>query len=340
MTNGSILLVMENKTNRELLREMLKRRYSVRLFEVEADLQAPFDLGIFDGVSLSRYRKQILARQDKELNVFLPILLVTSRQDLNLMTRQLWKSIDEMIFAPVEKVELLARVEMLLRTRISSVELARLYRESTEQATYNERQRLARELHDTVSQMLFSASALAQTLPHVQKKDAAKGKMQLEEVIQLNRSALSQMRVLLFDLRPGNLKHMELVDLFDQLAIAARGYRQIDITTQVDVAVPLPEAVHLGLYRIVQEALNNIVKHSEATEAGIELAANDDQLILQITDNGIGFDGDKQTAGFGLDSMRERAAMLGGVLTLMSQKGKGTEIKVSMPLPQAVTAGS
>jgi signal transduction histidine kinase len=336
MVDGVILLVVDNKGNRQLLRDMLKRHHTVKVLEADDDLKESFDLGIFDGVSLSRLRKQIVARQDSEPGLFLPILLVASRQDISLMTRQLWKLIDEMIFAPIEKIELLARVQVLLRTRNSSVELSRLYKNASEQATFAERQRLARELHDTVSQMIFSASALAQTLPQIQAKDPVRAKDQLEEVVQLNRSALAQMRALLFDLRPGNLNRMPLAELLDQLAIAARGRRPISIITSVDVNVPLPESVHLGLYRIVQETLNNIVKHSEATEASINLSIRDGQLVLRIKDNGIGFDTGKQAKGFGLDGMHERAELMNATLSVSSSKGEGTEIVVTQPIPEAV----
>jgi signal transduction histidine kinase len=340
MADGVILIAVDNKGNVQLLRDMLKRQHTVKVLETEADLQDPFDLVIFDGVSLSRLRKLILARQAAEPNVFLPVLLVTSRQDIRLMTRQLWKSIDELIFTPVEKIELLARVEVLLRARSSSVELAHLYKNAREQATFDERQRLARELHDTVSQMIFSASVLAQTLPQIQKKDPQRAQQQLEEVVQLNRSALSEMRSLLFELRPSNLMRMSLEDLYNQLAIAVRGHRPINIGITVEVSEPLPEDVHLGLYRIVQEAFNNIVKHSEATEASVSLSVKDGQLVLEIRDNGRGFDTDKAASGFGLEGMKERVSLMNATLQVSSQPGKGTFITVTQPIPTALTIKS
>ncbi len=141
-------------------------------------------------------------------------------------------------------------------------------------------------------------------------------------------------------MRPGNLLRMGLKELFDQLILGAQGRRNIAITCTVEGVTHLADEVHLGIYRIVQEALNNIVKHSEASEVHVELATKDDQLILQIRDNGSGFDTEQQSSGFGIDGMRERATLIGAVLTLSSHKGKGTEITVSMPMPQALPINS
>ena len=101
-----------------------------------------------------------------------------------------------------------------------------------------------------------------------------------------------------------------------------------------------PDEIHLGLYRIVQEGLNNIVKHSDATEAHVELTIRDEQIILRIQDNGGGFDIGQQTAGIGLDGMGERAALMGALINISSQKGDGTEIVVSMPIPRGISIDS
>lgn len=336
MAKSVILIVVDQKGNRELLEKTLTKYYKVKVSNGEEGLDQPFDLGIFDGASVTRLRKQLKAHREKEAPLFQPILLVSSRQDIGIVTGQLWQSIDEIIFSPIERKELLARVEVLIRAHNYSVELAALYANAKDSATLEERQRLARELHDSVNQMLFSASALAQTLPQLQKKDPERARLQLEEVAQLNRSALSEIRTLLLEMRPGNLLRMSLKELFDQLILGVQGRRNIAITCTVEGVTHLVDEVHLGLYRIVQEALNNIVKHSEASEVHVELVINEGQLILQIRDNGGGFDTEQPNSGFGLETMRERATLIGAVLTLSSQKGKGTEIVVSMPIPKAL----
>lgn len=110
--------------------------------------------------------------------------------------------------------------------------------------------------------------------------------------------------------------------------------------SDVEKVKGLPDNTHISLYRIVQEAFNNIAKHSEATEVKIVLKVEDGKLILDIQDNGAGFDPERQTAGIGLGNMRERAAQMRATLDVFSQKDAGTQIRVSLPFPQAVSIAS
>lgn len=340
MARSVVLVVVDHKSNRDLLEKTLQRYYDVKVSNAADSLDQYFDLGIFDGVSLNRLRKQIKIHRAVETGLFQPILLVSSRQDIGIVTGHLWQSIDEIIFTPIQKKELLARVEVLLRAHNYSVELKRLNTNVKENAIFEERRRLARELHDSVTQMIFSASTLAQTIPQIQKSNPERAKTQLEEVVQLNRSALSEIRTLLLELKPGNVMRMSLKNLIDQLIIGVQGHRTVAISAKIDELPPLAEDVHLGLYRIVQEALNNIAKHSHASEAQVMLTLKDERLLLQIQDNGSGFDTEKQTPGFGLDSISERAALMGAKLTISSQIGSGTAITVSVPMAQELTIGS
>lgn len=334
MAQGVILIIVDHKSNRDLLEKTLKKYYEVRVFNTEDSLEQEFDLAIFDGASLNRLRKEIKAHRELKTNLFQPILLVSSRQDIGIVTGQLWQSIDEIIFSPIEKNELLARVEVLLRTHNYSVELARLYQGAREQAAFDERQRLARELHDSVTQMIYSASILAQTLPRLQETDPERAQAQLEEVIQLNLASLSEMRTLLLELRPGNIVRTPFKDLLEQLTVNVKGRRKMQISCRVEGITLLPEAIHLGLYRIAQEALNNVIKHSKASEAHIELLTQGEQLILRIKDNGAGFDSEQRFSGFGLEGMRERATSIGAFMDITSRVGEGTHITVTMPIPQ------
>ncbi len=171
MVKSVILIVVDHKSNRDLLEKTLRKYYEVKVANDADSLNQAFDLGIFDGASVTRLRKQLKDHREKGTTLFQPILLVSSRQDIGIVTGQLWQCIDEIIYSPLERKELLARVEVLIRAHNYSVELAELYANAKANATLEERQRLARELHDSVNQMLFSASALAQTLPQLQKKD-------------------------------------------------------------------------------------------------------------------------------------------------------------------------
>jgi signal transduction histidine kinase len=118
-----LLLLVTQRENRRLLAETLEQHYEVVVGETDTDLNQPFDLGIVDGITLDRFWQQVQARKQIEQPLFLPLLLITVRRDVNMRTRHLWKSIDEFIISPIEKMELLARVETLLRARRLSLEL-------------------------------------------------------------------------------------------------------------------------------------------------------------------------------------------------------------------------
>ncbi|MEW6378169.1 MAG: PAS domain S-box protein [bacterium] len=122
-----ILLFMENRENRRLLAGLLSREYEVILAEEKEELSSPFDLGILDGLSLDRFWNQVQARRDSEQPVYLPFLLLTSRPDVGMITRHLWRTVDELILMPIIPIELRARVEILLRARRLSQEVERRY---------------------------------------------------------------------------------------------------------------------------------------------------------------------------------------------------------------------
>src|SRR6185312_12982302 len=118
-----VLFLLENKKNRDLLAAWLGMRYEVVLPDSEPNLDAPFDLCLIDGPMLDRTWRQVQTKKMLEQPVFLPFVLITTRKDVDMVTRHLWQSTDELILAPIEKVELQARVEILLRTRRLSLDL-------------------------------------------------------------------------------------------------------------------------------------------------------------------------------------------------------------------------
>jgi PAS domain S-box-containing protein len=198
-----------------------------------------------------------------------------------------------------------------------------------EETAVEERTRLARDLHDAVSQTLFSASLMADVLPRVWEKNKEEGLKKLEEVRQLTRGALAEMRTLLFELRPAALADAELSDLLHQLAESVMGRALLPVTLEVEGTCKIPTDVKVALYRIAQEALNNIVKHSGATRAQVTLQCQPDEVNLHIIDNGQGFDVSQVTAGsFGLGNMSERANHISALLKIESRVNEGTEITV------------
>ncbi len=201
-----------------------------------------------------------------------------------------------------------------------------------QQAALEERNRLARDLHDAVSQTLFSASIIAEVLPRIWDRNPDEGHRRLEEVRQLTRGALAEMRTLLFELRPAALAEAELGPLLNQLGESVTGRARLPVTVTIEGKCDLPEAVKIAVYRIAQEALNNIVKHPGATLAEVKLDCTENGITLRIADNGRGFNPEDVSSGsLGLGIMRERAAGIGASLTVDSVEGNGTEIMVTWP---------
>jgi signal transduction histidine kinase len=203
-----------------------------------------------------------------------------------------------------------------------------------EVAASEERRRLARDLHDAVSQSLFSVSLIAEVLPRIYEKDPAVGRERLEELRQLTRGALAEMRMLLLELRPAALAETSLPDLLQQLGEAVIGRARIPVDLELDEppGSGSPD-VNVALYRIAQEALNNVVKHSGASRARVMLtvsrAEREQALSLVIADDGCGFDPDDVRAGrLGLGIMAERAESIGAHLDIDSAPGEGTRVTV------------
>jgi PAS domain S-box-containing protein len=191
-----------------------------------------------------------------------------------------------------------------------------------------ERQRLARNLHDAVSQTLWTASLIADVLPTVWDQDRAKGEQNLRELRQLTQGALAEMRMLLLELRPAALKETKLHELLQHLAKAVVSRKEIDISVSAEPVDP-PIDVKVAYYRITQEALNNISRHARATKASIDLTVTETGLVLRIADNGRGFNPNLASPErMGLNIMRERAAAIQAKLTIDSTINQGTTITV------------
>lgn len=223
----------------------------------------------------------------------------------------------------------------LLEQRIAerTVELnhanERLRAKAAQDAVLAERTRLARDLHDAVTQTLFSTTLIADVLPEIWKMNPDEGKRRLEEVRQLTRGALAEMRTLLVELRPNALVEVPLPTLLRQLTEALAGRSRIDIQFSVDGETKLPADVQVGLYRIAQEALNNVVKHARANQAIVTLRCGE-SVRLTMSDNGAGFDPSTVTADhLGLRIMRERAEAIGAKLSIYSEPGEGTQVSVT-----------
>lgn len=208
----------------------------------------------------------------------------------------------------------------------------RLREQVKEAATTAERDRLARELHDAVTQTLFSAGLIAEALPRVWERDPEQGLRGLQELRHLTRGAAAEMRTLLVELRPAALTEKPLGELLRHLTEAMTSRTRVPIDLKVDGNCTLPPDVQIALYRIVQEALNNVAKHAGASRIKVQLQCQPLWAALQINDDGAGFDPDDVLPDqFGLCIMRERAEGVGAWLDIDSQPGQGSKVSVSWP---------
>lgn len=223
-----------------------------------------------------------------------------------------------------------------------------LYERGQQLAVLEERQRLARDLHDSVTQLIFSITLIAQSIAPAWKRDAAEGQRRAERLLELAQNALAEMRALLNELRPAEFESARVAEesvvpgilrlrreglvatLRLHLQDAAR--EGLEIKFDADGYTPLPYAREEALYRITQEALNNIFKHARAAHIEIKLSADAAAVRLTVRDDGCGFVvGQPTSSGMGLHTMRERAEALGGKFHLHSVPDKGTVLQVTLP---------
>lgn len=210
-------------------------------------------------------------------------------------------------------------------------------RASAQQAAVaEERNRLARELHDAATQTIYSAMLIAEALPQVYAREAVEGERNLLKLRQLVRGGLAEMRALLFELRPWTLDAVPLVRLLEYLRDSLEGRTRVGVAWDLDATCDPPSATKTTVYRITQEALNNVVKHARASQVTVTLRCDGGRGRLIVADDGRGFDA-TAVAGdrMGLAIMRERAEGLGAVLGVTSAPGCGTRIELTWDATEA-----
>jgi signal transduction histidine kinase len=210
-----------------------------------------------------------------------------------------------------------------------ALENAQLYNQAKVVAAMEERARLANELHDAVSQMLFSASLVTDVLPTLWEQDEALGRQSLGELRTLIQGALAEMRTLLLELRPSALEEANLDNLLRQLGEAVAGRTGVEVNVDVTLRHSPPPDEKITIYRVAQEALNNVVRHSGANRVRLELEGDGAGVRLKVIDNGCGFDPNSIPAGhFGVGIMHERAESIGATLNVTSAPGSGTAVEM------------
>ncbi len=218
-----------------------------------------------------------------------------------------------------------------------AIDNARMRTQIKQDAVTEERNRLARELHDSVTQNLFSANLIADTIPVLIQRNPQKALEGLDELRLLTKGALAEMRSLLLELRPNALEDTSLEDLFHQLAETASGRLRKPVSLEIKGQAFLPSDIRLTFYRIAQEALNNIIKHAEAESIKISLTLTPDEVdgtctsaVLVIQDDGCGFKDIPDSAiHLGFCIMKERAQNAGADLEIKSKVNIGTTIQLS-----------
>jgi signal transduction histidine kinase len=214
-----------------------------------------------------------------------------------------------------------------------AIENARLYDRAREQDILAERNRLARELHDSLSQSLFSMVLNAEAANHFFDTDPEKARAQIAILYETANAALKEMRSLIFELRPANLENEGLATVLTKHSKMIGERYGIKIRTVITGQRRLPLPIEKALFRVAQEALNNVVKHANATEVTITLSTQDNTITMSVEDNGTGIvAGAIKPNTLGLTSMRERVEQLGGTIEFTpGSGGTGTTVRVKVP---------
>jgi signal transduction histidine kinase len=226
-------------------------------------------------------------------------------------------------------------IEMFAAHAAIAIENARLYERSRELSVVEERNRLARELHDSVSQKLFGLVLTAGAAGTLVERDPDAARAQLERLQELAREAIAELRSIIFELRPPELDREGLAPTLHKHVEVLRRLHEPEIELDADGAPRLDPAAEAEVLRIAQEALQNALRHAAAGHIGVRLTAGDGGgLVLVVADDGAGFDPtapDVRSRRLGLTSMEERARALGGTLEISSERGAGTTLRLEVP---------
>lgn len=222
------------------------------------------------------------------------------------------------------------QVNSLQRLSTNNAQLAEQARVT---AIVEERQRLARELHDAVSQQLFAISMTATAVGRTLDKDFGKAQRQVALIEEMSAVAQSEMRALLLHLRPvyleGKALEQGLRELIRELQIKV----PMEITLEMDEGISLVKGIENHLFRIIQEAMSNTLRHAKADRMDIRIQRKQNTVRVTLRDDGIGFEVDeKKQTSYGLSTMQERVTELGGSIQFITAPGKGTRIEISVPL--------
>jgi signal transduction histidine kinase len=216
-----------------------------------------------------------------------------------------------------------------------AIDNARLYENAKKVAAFEERQRLARELHDSVTQSLYGITLYSQAAAsHLAMKHYDQADQLIDEINSTAQEALAEMRLLIYQLRPPVLEKEGLLTALQTRLTAVEGRAGMKTGLKAELMTRLPLFLEEGLYHIAQEALNNTLKHARAHKVNVVLSQIGTQVTLEVIDDGIGFDMARtnQEGKMGLADMHAHAREIGGTFTIISSPGNGTQIRVDVNL--------
>jgi PAS domain S-box-containing protein len=227
----------------------------------------------------------------------------------------------------------LTRIKVFVDQAAIAIRNARAYRNRQQLAVIEERQRIARDLHDAVSQTMWSAGIIAESLPELWKKNSGKAEKKVLLLADLIRGSLHEMRALLLELLPSAVGDMGLDQAVSRLIAAVKSRTELNIDLELRGEDYLPRNVRETLYRITQEALNNAVRHAAATQINVKVCFEQNGTHVSLSDNGRGFNPDTPISPdhYGISIMQERAREIGAVLTIVSRPEQGTIVEVAYP---------
>lgn len=262
-------------------------------------------------------------------------VLITQYANGNYQSRIHFSDADEITRVGNELNELGVKLQNQVRSlQRMADEKAEFAKSAYKAAAMEERQRLARELHDSVSQQLFALTMLSEAAVHQIDHNPQVAKKQLQEVANAGLIAQSEMRALLLHLRPIYLSGDSLTEGIYQLIGELKDKTQMNFEVIIDEQLSLSSSKEEHVFRMIQEALSNILRHADATEVKLEIITKEYELFIQISDNGKGFELNEksnQKTSYGLDTMKERAEELGGTFIIRSDIGKGTYVNIRIP---------
>jgi signal transduction histidine kinase len=275
-----------------------------------------------------------------------PIILLTALDDRDSRLKGIESGADDFLTKPPDRRELVARVRTITRlnryrTLMEQRENIRRMAEHVVAAQEEERQRISRELHDDLGQALTTHLIALRNLQQDISQPTETLHERLQSLYDQSYDILVKIRSIARDLRPPVLDTLGLKVAMQTYCTEFTRHTHLPVVFEADESLPgLPDAYNLTLYRTLQEALTNVVKHAQANQVWVDLSMEDDQITLTVQDNGIGIDEKESgTNGIGLAGLRERITVAGGTLTVSSAPKRGTIISAQFPLASDTAPG-